>query len=125
MIPYWSPDKLFEIRGAYDAHGKNATEITIGYTASGHLSSCLCLPGLLSERSGQGMTAEYRRLFRNTLHNAILRESLLCALDQNTVVGLPLFSPHENRLCCPAVHPGYRRQNIASQMIAARLGGWI
>lgn len=117
MVPYWFLDKLFEIRGAYDAHGKNATEITIDYATAGHLASCLSLLELLSERSAKGMTAEKRNLCRDIIQEAILRENALCALDKNTVVGIALFFPQENRLCCPAVHPGYRRQKIASQMV--------
>ncbi len=117
MVPYWFLDKLFEIRGAYDAHGKNATEILIDHAAPGHLASCLSLLELLSERSAGGMTAENRNLCRNVMQKAILRKNALCALDKNTVVGILLFSPQENRLWCPAVHPGYRRQKIASQMI--------
>ncbi len=117
MVPYWFLDRLFEIRGAYDAHGKNAAEIRIDYAAPCRLASCLSLLELLSERSAGRVTTENQNLRRDVMQKAILRKNALCALDKNTVVGILLFSPQENRLSCPIVHPGYRRQKIASQMI--------
>jgi ribosomal protein S18 acetylase RimI-like enzyme len=41
----------------------------------------------------------------------------ICALNDNEVVGILLFSYNQNCLSCLAVHPEHRNNGIASKMI--------
>lgn len=56
--------------------------------------------------------------YEKTLHKNIIRQSAICARENNKVVGILLFSTKNNTLSCIAVHPGYRRRSIARQMIS-------
>ena len=49
------------------------------------------------------------------------RRSAICALDGNIVVGILLFSKKHNMIGCMAVHPEYRRKDIAGRMVRMML----
>lgn len=70
-------------------------------------------PGLECEEA----LAEHRQ----TVIKNIQRGTAICAKDGAKVVGVLLFSIRQNMLSCMAVHPDYRRQGIASDMIRRML----
>lgn len=55
--------------------------------------------------------------YRQTVIKNIKRNSAICALNDNEVVGILIFSYNQNCLSCMAVHPDHRRKGIASKMI--------
>lgn len=120
MIPYWFLDKLFEVRGQ-DAHGSQKHDVQIAFATTDNLASWMNLaeivranfPGLETEDA----LAEYRE---NVIKN-MERQSAICALRGNMVVGILLFSEKHNMLACMAVHPDYRRSGIATDMIRLML----
>lgn len=59
--------------------------------------------------------------YRKTVVKNMNRQSAICAMDENKVVGFLLFSTKYNMLCHMAVHPDYRRKKIASRMIELML----
>lgn len=66
-------------------------------------------------------TAELLEGYRQTVIKNINRRSAICAVYDGEVVGLMLFSYNAKCLSCMAVHPGHRRQGIASAMIGRML----
>lgn len=59
--------------------------------------------------------------YETTLLKNINRQTAICAKENGKVVGILLFSIKYNMLCCMAVHPEYRKNGIASKMIAETL----
>jgi len=53
---------------------------------------------------------------RQTVLKFIRRGSAFCARADGRIVGVLLFSPKRNQLCCMAVDPAYRRRGIAQAM---------
>lgn len=96
-------------------------KIKIAYATMNELDSWMQLietvrwnfPGLETQKDMED--------YRDTVIKNINRKSAVCALDNGTVVGFLLFSVKNNMLCQMAVHPDYRRQKIASQMIEIML----
>lgn len=95
--------------------------ICIGYATMSNLESWMQLievtrwnfPGLSSQEEIEG--------YKKTVEKNIRRQSAICALDKDKVVGFLLYSTKYNKLCHMAVHPDYRRQKIASRMIELML----
>ena len=58
---------------------------------------------------------------RNTVLEFISREEALCAIEDNKIVGILLFSKEMSKLCFLAVDSAYRRQHIAEKMVACML----
>ena len=52
---------------------------------------------------------------RNTVLEFISREEALCAIKDNKIVGILLFSEEMSKLCFLAVDSAYRRQHIAKR----------
>ncbi len=117
MVPYWFLDRLFEIRGAYDAHGRNNAGITIACASRKNLASWMSMIEIVKRDFPGFETPEKLQAYRNTVIRHISRGSAICALYKNMVVGILLFSPRHNRLCHLAVHPEFRRRHIATRMV--------
>ena len=54
---------------------------------------------------------------RNTVLEFISREEALCAIKDNKIVGILLFSEEMSKLCFLAVDSAYRRQHIAYKLV--------
>jgi isopentenyldiphosphate isomerase/GNAT superfamily N-acetyltransferase len=121
MIPYYFLDKLFDIKNKYGMEINEQKDNEIKYAELDNLASWMNLveivrwifPGLETEE----LLAEYK----NTVIKNINRKSALCATDGNMVVGILLFSRKHNMLSCMAVHPEYRRRQIAAKMVSEML----
>ena len=116
MIPYWFLDRLFEVRG-YDAHGNRHKEIRIEFATMHNLPSWMSLVEIVRASFPGLETQELLDEYRDTVIKNIERQSAICALHGNIVVGILLFSTKHNMLSCMAVHPEYRRSGIARKMI--------
>lgn len=121
LVPYWFLDKLFEAGAYRDAHGKFRSEIKIESAAEKNLASWMSLVEIVRQNFPGLETEEKLEDYRRTVVKNMRRGSALCALDENVVVGILLFSEKENMLSCLAVHPEYRRRGIASGMIERML----
>ena len=117
MIPYWFVDKLFEIRKVKDAHGNRNSKIKIQYATQKNLASWMSLVEIVKWNFPGLETEEKMEEYQNTVINNMEQKTAICALDKNMVVGILLFSTKYNMLCCMAVHPEYRRQGIATQLV--------
>ena len=62
-------------------------------------------------------TKEQLDEYKKTVIKNINRKSAICAIMDDKVVGILLFSINHNMLSCMAVHPDYRKNGIAKQMI--------
>ena len=120
MIPYWFLDRLFEVRG-YDAHGNQKRDIRIEFATMHNLASWMSLVEIVRENFPGLETQELLDGYRDTVIKNIERQSAICALHGNIVVGILLFSEKYNMLSCMAVHPEYRRSGIARSMIELML----
>lgn len=121
LVPYWFLDKLFEAGAYRDAHRKFHSEIKIVSAAEKNLTSWMSLVEIVRQNFPGLETEEKLEDYRRTVVKNMRRGSALCALDENVVVGILLFSEKENMLSCLAVHPEYRRRGIASGMIERML----
>lgn len=124
MVPHILIDKIFEMKNQYGVRVLRES-IDIKYAALEQLISWMNLldavrwdddkedfsyfPGLETEELVEG--------YRQTVIKNISRRSAICALNGKQVVGILLFSVKDNMLCCMAVHPEYRRSNIATRMV--------
>lgn len=70
-------------------------------------------PGLETEEK----LNDYKAVVRKNID----RQTAVCALSGNMVVGILLFSTKHNMLSCMAVHPEFRRKNIATRMFRLML----
>lgn len=121
MIPYWFLDRLFEIRGDYDAHGKQNPEIEITYAEQKNLSSWMNMVEIVRDNFPGLETEEKLKEYADTVVKNMERRSAVCALEGNKVVGILMFSAKENMLSCMAVHPEYRRRGIGTRMVQLML----
>lgn len=92
-------------------------EYIIKYATINELNSWMELVRSVSWNFPGLETEEMLDEYRNTVIKNINRKSALCAVWENTVVGVLLFSTKYNMLCCMAVHPAYRKKGIAKLMI--------
>lgn len=121
MIPYWFLDKLFEIRGVCDVHGDLNCDIRVEFATPDQLASWMSLAEIVRSNFPGLETEEELEGYKTVVIKNIERQSAVCALHGNMVVGILLFSVKHNMLSCMAVHPDYRRQGIASGMIGLML----
>ncbi len=70
-------------------------------------------PGLETEELLEG--------YRQTVIKNMKRETAICARVNGKVIGGLLFSVNQCMLSCMAVHPDYRRQGVAREMIRCML----
>lgn len=123
FIPYWFLGKLFEIKDtqSFDAHGDRRQMLCVDFASPGNMKSWMSLAEIVRDGFPGLETEEALEDYRNTVIKNIGRGSAICALDGSTVVGILLFSEKQNCISCMAVHPEYRRQNIATRMIQLML----
>lgn len=117
MIPYWFLDRLFEIRDSYDRQGERIRRIRTGFAGFAHLESWLNFAEIIKQ-DFPGMDSEDAM---NSYCGAVIRHmkkgTAIYAADGRMVIGVLLFAKEENRIVCLAVHPEYRRQQVASRMV--------
>ena len=58
---------------------------------------------------------------KQTVLRFMSKKQALCVRDQETVVGILLFSRSRNMICCLAVAPEYRKQGLASILMRKAL----
>lgn len=58
---------------------------------------------------------------KETVLRFMEKKQALCVKDENTIVGVILFSKGHNMICCLAVSPQYRRFGIASKLLEKAL----
>lgn len=58
---------------------------------------------------------------KKTVLRFMEKKQALCVKDENTIVGVILFSKGHNMICCLAVSPQYRRFGIASKLLEKAL----
>ncbi len=123
FIPYWFIDQLFEIKDthSFDAHGDRRQALRVDFASSENLKSWMNLVEIVKDGFPGLETEEGLEDYRNTTVKNIERGSAVCALDGYIVVGILLFSEKHNCISCMAVHPEYRRQNIAARMMQLML----
>lgn len=123
MVPYWFLDKLFDLGDIheFDAHGNREGGLTVGFASFENVESWMSLVEIVRDNfpgleTNEGIEEYYQTLIKN-----IKEERAICTLDGNMVTGILLFSVKYNMIGCLAVHPEYRRKNIASRMIELML----
>lgn len=121
FIPYWFLDKLFDIRELNDAARNKASAIKIGYAKQRNLASWMSLVEIVKLNFPGLETDEKVREYENMVIKNMERNTAICALDGNMVVGILLFSIENNMISCMAVHPEYRRKGIATKMVKLML----
>lgn len=117
MIPYWFLDRFFDIRDRYDAQGERIQRIKTGFAGFGHLESWFHFAEVIRKDFPGMDTEEAMNSYCDTVIEHMKQGSAIYAADGNMITGVLLFSKEENKICCLAVHPGYRRQGIAQQML--------
>lgn len=119
FIPYWFLGKLFDIKDtqSFDAHGDRRQMLQVNFAAPDNLKSWMSLAEIVRDGFPGLETEAALEDYRNTVMKNIERGSAISAVDGSMVVGILIFSEKRNYISCMAVHPEYRRQNIASQMI--------
>ena len=58
---------------------------------------------------------------KQTVLKFMSKKQALCVINQETVVGVLLFSRSRNMICCLAVDPAHRKQGIASILLRKAL----
>lgn len=123
MVPYWFLDKLFDLGDIheFDAHGNREGGLTVDFASFENVESWMSLVEIVRDNfpgleTNEGIEEYYQTLIKN-----IKEERAICTLDGNMVTGILLFSVKYNMIGCLAVHPEYRRKNIASRMIELML----
>lgn len=96
-------------------------EYTVIYATNKELNSWMELVDQVSWNFPGLETKELMSEYKNTVIKNINRKSAICAVSENKVIGILLFSIKYNMICCLAVHPDYRKKGIAKQMISETL----
>lgn len=108
MIPYWFLDKLFDIRGDYDAHGKRIRMIEVRPATHKNLASCMSMMEIIKYNCDSGADLEnYRKMFTESIEN----NSMLCAVIGNIVIGLAIFN-QDSTVKYIVVHPEYTDREV-------------
>lgn len=63
-------------------------------------------------------TPEAIEKHRDTVIKFMKQKTAICAKENNSIIGVLLFSIKYNMICCMAVDPDYRRKHIASEMFS-------
>lgn len=121
MIPYWFLDRLFDIRGRYDERGERIHKIRTRMAGLQHLESCISFAEIIRKDFPGMDSKEAQNSCCDTIISHMKEQNAVCAADGNMIVGLLLFSEKERKINFLAVHPEYRRQKIASEMLQLML----
>ena len=116
MIPYWFLDRIFEMKGNYDAHGNNKREYQVCMATEANLPSIYSLVEVLSCTLPELDTPEKVADCKEELTDKVTQGTVICALRGNIVVGLLIFSPEDRSIENLVVHPAYRGRGIAKKM---------
>lgn len=95
---------------------RNSDDIKVCYATEINLNSWMSLIELVKDNFPGLETEEKLTNYRATVKKNIDRQTAICALYGNMVVGFILFSTKHNMLCHMAVHPEFRRMHIATRM---------
>lgn len=120
FIPYWFLDRLFELKDWYNTY-RNSDNIKICYASERNLNSWMSLIQIVKDNFPGLETEEKQNNYMATAKKNIDRQTAICALFGNMVVGFILFSTKRNMLCHMAVHPEFRRMHIATRMFELML----
>lgn len=121
FLPYWFLDKIFDFDDWHGAFNNKNEKIEIVYAKEENISSWMSLAEIVRDNFPGLETEGKMNVYKNTVKEFIEKKEAICALCGNTVVGVLLFSVKHNMLCCMAVHPDFRRRNIASLMFNTML----
>lgn len=121
MIPYWFIDRLFDIRTIYDRQGERIHKIQTGFAGLAHLESWMSLAEVIRDDFPGMDTDDAMSSYCHTVIGHIRNGTAIYAADGRMLTGVLLFSKEESKICCLAVHPEYRRQNIATRMVQLML----
>jgi len=121
FIPYWFLDKLFEMQGWYDAFRNPETAVSVRYADERQLASWMSMVEIVRDHFPGLETEEKLNDYRDTVRRCMEKQTAVCAVMGNIVVGVLLFSVKHNMLACMAVHPEFRRRHIASKMLELML----
>lgn len=121
FIPYWFLDKLFDMDNWYDAFRNSHAEFTVKLATEKNLNSWMSMVEIVRDNFPGLETDEKLIEYKNTVKKMIDSQTAVCALYGNMVVGILLFSTKHNMLCCMAVHPEFRRKQIATKMCGLML----
>lgn len=121
MIPYWFIDRLFDIREIYDRQGERVHRIHTGFAGLAHLESWMSLAEVIRADFPGMDTDDAMSSYCHTVIQHIRNGTAIYAADGRMLTGMLLFSKDESKIRCLAVHPEYRRQNIATRMVQLML----
>jgi len=120
MIPYWFLDRLFDVRGSFDAQWERRHDIQYGMAGFRHLESWMSLAEIVRQDFPGMESDEAMNDFCDTSIQYMKQGGAMYAADGNMIVGALLFQAAEaagHKIRFLAVHPEYRRQNIAQQLL--------
>ncbi len=114
MIPYWFLDRLFDIRGDYDAHGKRIRRVEVINAGSQNLASCMSMMEIIKYNFDSELDLEkYRELFIKNIEN----NNMKCAVLGKIVIGL--FIPNkDSEKEYMFIHPEYQDRGAAELLRA-------
>lgn len=121
FIPYWFLDKLFDLESWYDTFRNPDCNIKIQYATENNFHSWMNMVEIVKDNFPGLETEEKLNDYKAVVKKNIDRQTAVCALSGNMVVGILLFSTKHNMLSCMAVHPEFRRKNIATGMFRLML----
>lgn len=129
MIPYWFLDRLFDIRSSFDSQWERRHMIRYGMAGFGHLEAWMSLAEIVRHDFPGMDTDEAINDLCETSIRYMKQGSAVYAADGNMIVGALLYQAAEAagqkdtrvlnkaKIRFLAVHPEYRRQNIAQQLL--------
>lgn len=121
MIPYHFMKELFKMNGEYYSRPYAEDKPIVHMAHMENLESWMNLIEIVKDKFPGMSTEEELAEYKKTVVQFINNNSAICATYGNMVVGVLLFSAEYGILCFMAVHPEFRRQGIASEMVELML----